>query len=497
MPLQSRTKVLFLPVIRGFYDRELTKTVKNAMRAAAETLGVDGIFPDDDAYTEGLIFRDQDVHAYYQAWKRDMSEIKAVLAFSSDFMWERSIQDTVRLLPEDVPVFLIVNNDVPEAMVNGETITDTLCGSISAAYNVRMLGRRILRTHRIDMTNAAVLQDALQENLQLADGIAAMTGMRIAMLGVNPSPFATTFVNQLEIFRVGMSLHTYELLDMWGDVMLGGETVAGRLGDIDLVNPIAKDDPRLPELRVGIEQLSLQLPATESLDVTLRCFLWLRDRYQRDFIDTGALHCWPEFKRFFGVNACTFAMLADVLLQRPLVCEVDVCHAIMCRLASALTGEPGVILDVNNNGWDPRVFNVFHCSQTPVNWLNDGTLREDGFVQGTICATPFTAVSAATTHDSFEATVFTGHFLSENPGIRGSSGWAFVPNMEEVLHAFETRGMHHFVAMKGCLPDAVADVLQFKGLNVLNAATTVPDLDEIELDLPKLEGSGACSRYHC
>ena len=353
-----RSKVLFLPVIRGFYDRSMTQEVKAAMRRASDELGVDGILPADDAYTEGLICKDSDVRSYWEAWRADLPDVKALIAFSSDFMQERAVMDTTRLLPEDVPAFLIVNNDDPAAQVKGEPVGDTLCGSLSVHHNFRMLGRR----------------------------------------------------------------------------------------------------------------------------------------FEQDFIDAGAIHCWGEFGRYFGIQSCSAVMLANLLLGKPVVCEVDACHAIMAKLANVMSGEPGVILDINNNGWDPRVFNVFHCSQTPPNWLIDrGEIAGKGIVQGLMQAVPFTAISAATSHDAFHATVFTGQFLSQDPGLRGSSGWAFVPNCQDVLKSVEETGIHHFVAMKGHRGAQVAAALRFKGLVVEDMSCEMPALEEIETELPSL-GASACGR---
>jgi len=487
-----RSKVLFLPVVRGMYDPSMTQAVKSALRAAAQELGVDAIFPADDAYTDGLVCKDRDVRAYWQTWSGQLADIKALIAFSSDFMDERSIMDTARLLPADAPVFLMVNNDDPQTQAAGGTVGDSLCGSLSVHHNLRMIGRSVTRSCRINMNDAALLETKLREYLTVIDGIEALRHLRVALLGVNPTSFATTFTNQLELFRLGFSLHTYELLDMWGSVVLGGQlsgqesTFDGELGQVNLIRPIRRDDPDLAGARERIASVGCKLSGPEEqLDRLARCFLWIERTFERDFIDAGAIHCWPEFARYFGARPCAAAMLANVLLDKPVVCEVDVCHAIMAKLARAMSGEPGVILDVNNNGWDPRVFNVFHCSQTPPSWLVDGgEITDEGTVTGVVRPVPFTGVSAATSSDAFHATVFAGHFLAEDPGRRGSSGWAFVPNCQNVLSAIEQHGIHHFVAMKGHRAAAVCDVLRFKGLVVNDMAAPVPPLHQIESELP-------------
>lgn len=100
---------------------------------------------------------------------------------------------------------------------------------------------------------------------------------------------------------------------------------------------------------------------------------------------------------------CTFASLSASLLGKPLVCETDICHTIMCRLAWAMTGEPGVILDLNNPGWDPRVSSLFHCSQTPAEWISGkGEIVERTIIEG-------------------------------DPNVGKGNGWAFIPNNQDVL----------------------------------------------------------------
>lgn len=496
----DRSKVLFLPVVRGFYDRSMTQAVKASLSSAAGRLGVDAIFPADDAYTEGLICKEHDVRAYWETWRACLADIKALIAFSSDFMDERSVMDTVRLLPDDVPVFLMVNNDDASAQVKGGSAGDGLCGSLSVHHNLRMLGRPMTRSCRIDMNDADTLKSTLSEYMTIVDGVETLRHMRVALLGVNPTPFATTFANQMELFRLGFSLHTYELLDLWGDVVLGGQLDGhGSLydapfGQVTLNHPVRRDDPRVAQAKERIAGVGCELPdSDQSLDLTARCLVWIEETFARDFIDAGAIHCWPEFGRYFGISPCAFAMLSNLLLDKPVVCEVDACHAIMAKLASVMSGEPGVVLDINNNGWDPRVFNVFHCSQTPVNWLLDGgAITDGGHVTGLVQAAPFTAISAATSSDAFHATVFTGQFLAEHPGERGSSGWAFVPNNQEVLEVIEATGIHHFVAMKGHMPREVCDVLRFKGLVVNDMSCDVPPLDTIQAELPKLDTERPC-----
>ncbi len=501
MPIAGkRSKVLFLPVIRGNYPASLTVEVKSRVREAAEELGIDGIFPADDLYTQGLIRSDEDVRGYWEAWRGDLSDIKALVAFSGDFMRERAIQDTVRLLPPDVPVFLIVNNDDPTAMESGK-VGDSLCGSLSVHHNLRMLGRRVVRSCRIDVHDHDFLRAFLAQYMLIIDGVECLRNMRIAMLGVNPEAFATTFANQMKLFELGFSLHPYELITLWGDTVLAREvadgetTYEGPFGKVQLWRPIGRDDGRVAEVKAGLAEIMDGLPEDDKVDVIARSFLWMQDTFAQDRIDAGAIHCWSEFSRFFGVAPCTAAMLSNLRLEKPVVCEQDVCHAIMAKLAWEMTGEPGVILDINNNGWDPRVFNVFHCSQTPPNWLaGPGKVGGWGSIEGRMAPEPFTAVSAATTSEEFVAVVFQGQMLRRPAGDRGSSGWAFVPNLQEVLKVIEQAGIHHFVAMKGHLGDEVADVLKFKGLVVADMSCDVDDLEDIEAELPAPDDEDASGR---
>jgi len=498
----NRTRVLFLPVVRGgAYDHGLTHAALATVRDAAAELGVHGIFPPQEVGAGGLIAQLSDVARYYEHWRGALSDIKALLVVSADFMCERAVQDTVRLLPPDVPVFLMVNNDRP-AEISRTTIGDSLCGSLSVHHNVRMLGRRIVRSCRIDMTDAGCVREFLARYVRIMDGAEALRNMRIAMVGVNPDAFATTFANQVKLFELGFSLFSYELLSLWGDTVLAAQLEPGRkkysgpLGEIALSRPIAKDDARVPDV---IEKLRDAVPGAPQdaarLQTIARCFLWIQDTFEADGIDAGAIHCWPEFSRYFGVAPCAVAMLANLLLRKPVVCEQDVCHAIVAGLAWPMTGEPGVILDVNNNGWEPRVFNVFHCSQTPPNWLaGPGRIGDWGGVEGDMAPVPFTGISAATTPDDFHAIVFHGQVLPDHIDNRGTNGWAFVPNLPQVLQAIEGSGIHHFVALKGHLGDEVADVLRFRGLSVENMAVEVARLEELE---GQLAAPGDVARRAC
>jgi L-fucose isomerase-like protein len=433
------------------------------------------------------------VRDYWQYWRTHISDIKALVVCSGDFMAERAIQETVRLLPQDVPLFMILCNDDPATMGQGND-GDSLCGSLSASHNVRMIGRRFTRMCRINTARSECLQGFLQEYLTIADGIECLRNMRLAMIGVNPNPFATTFTNQLKLFEIGFSLQTYELMTMWGDTVLaaqvpdGEKVYRGEFGEVQLWRPIARNDARIPDTVARIRELIDTLPDDSKVELIARVFLWLQDVFDQDMIDAGAIHCWPDMARFFGFAPCTYAMLANLLLRKPVVCEQDLCHAAMTKLAWALTGEAGAILDINNNGWTPQVFNVFHCSQTPVSWLKGPTAVSDwGAVEGLVAPTAFTAVSAATSADDFRATVFQGRMLNRSPAMRGSSGWAYVPNCQEVLKRIEDMGIHHVVFMKGHIGELLTDVLAFRGINVTDMSLPVAELEQIESELPEAD----------
>jgi L-fucose isomerase-like protein len=174
-------------------------------------------------------------------------------------------------------------------------------------------------------------------------------------------------------------------------------------------------------------------------------------------------------------------MLSNLLDSIPVVCEVDICHAVMAKLGAVLSGEPSVILDFNNSGWDPRVFLVFHCSQTPPNWLvNGGEIDKGGGVAGKMAPVPFTGIAAATTSDRAEAVIFSGHFLREPTSRGGSSGWAFVPNFPSVLKTIESHGIHHFVAIKGDVGEETEAILSNRGFEVFNLCECTGNLEEIE-----------------
>ncbi len=499
MPIvDNRNKILFLPVVRGNYPVALTQTVKAVARKAATALEIDAIFPDDDAYTKGVIQSDDDIRAYYDSWKTSLYDIKALVVFSGDFMRERVVQDTVRLLPEDVPVFLMVDNDRPDEMVKGK-MGDSLCGTFSVHHTVQMIGRELTGSCRIDARDEQTVTTFLDRYKRISDAIETMRNMRIALVGVNPTEFTTTFTNQLKLFELGFSIVPYELCTLWADTMVAkltdADSYSGDIGTVKFWKPIRQDDPRVEAAKAELAKLAKGPDDPEKLDKIARCYAWIQQLFESEHIDTGAIHCWSEFQRFYDMAPCTFAMMANLLLQKPLVCEGDICHAIMTKLAWPMTGEAGVILDINNNGWDSRVFNVFHCSQTPPTWMREeAKVGGWGSLEGRIAAIPFTGVSAKTTGDAFKATVFHGQFLSEDPGQRGSSGWAYVPNLPDVVKTMERDGIHHFVAMRGHCGADLATALAFRGIQVSDQSIDVEPLDEIPKVLPKLK-PGPCKVF--
>ena len=81
-----------------------------------------------------------------------------------------------------------------------------------------------------------------------------------------------------------------------------------------------------------------------------------------------------------------------------------------------------------------------------------------------------TAISAAEYEDAFKAVFAPGHFLG-GPSRTGANGWAFVPNLAEVIAAIEERGIHHFVAMKGLFGRQTVQALRFKGIDAVDCSS--------------------------
>ena len=427
-------------------------------------------------------------------------------------MEERGFQDTLRLLPDDVPAFRIFQNDNPSKM-DFENRGDAYCGALSMHHNARMIGRCVVSSRGIDMAQDQVMRDTMQEYLLTANGIESLRNMRVAMVGVNPVEFATTFTNQMELFRLGFSIHTYELLDLWGATVLAekqekhADSMNQAFPGLKPTNPITSSDPRVAETRKELDaKMGHGRIPDDKLDLMVRCMVWIKDIFERDAIDAGGIHCWTTFEQYFQIVPCTFASLAASLLGKPLVCETDICHAIMCRLGWEMTGEPGVILDLNNPGWDPRVSSLFHCSQTPAEWIsgkgeiveqtiiegdpNIGKGNAFGAVTGNLAPVPFTGISAATSTTSFDATVFQGRILKEEVDSFGANGWAFIPNNQDVLDVVHERGIHHCVIIKGHIGREVAKSLSFRGVNTVDLSVPVPSLAEIEKELGPVPKGG-------
>ena len=81
--VNNREKVLFLPLVRSFFNKELGRRAKKQMVDAASELGITGILPADDSYTDGSICSDDDVRAYFEVWRAEMSDIKAKVGKST------------------------------------------------------------------------------------------------------------------------------------------------------------------------------------------------------------------------------------------------------------------------------------------------------------------------------------------------------------------------------------------------------------------------------
>ncbi len=390
----------------------------------------------------------------------------------------------------DGPVMLVA---AAEQMADGlvEGRGDAYCGLLNASYNC---GLRGLRVHIPENPVATPAEAAARigEFVPVARVVLGVRALKIMSFGPRPQDFLACNAPVKPLYDLGVEVMENSELDFY-DIYRQAEGHPSTAA-------VIKDMER--ELGPGQDRVLLERLARLELALTDFCALNLgASRYA-----VFANKCWPSFEKYFGCVPC---YVNSRLASRgmPVACEVDLYGALSQYMATAASGSPATLLDINNSV--PRemyekagpvvadyraddLFMGFHCGNTPTVCLRDFCLKHQlimhrlmepgqtpditrGTLEGTLRPGPVTIFRLQGTADcALRAYAAQGEVLEMNPQSFGGIGVIAVPQMAR---------FYRHVLIGGQFPHHTAVAFSHAGRSLF-AATRLLGVDRVGYNQP-------------
>ncbi len=445
---------------RGFFPDHLCESGRKIILDVLERVGIHAVITPTDATNNGVIESLQEARLCADLFRENRDKIDGVLVTLPNFGDERAIANALRWSGLDVPVLIHAFQDVTDKMtiVNRR---DSFCGKMSVCNNLRQYGIRFSLTshHTMDPESNDFEKD-LQQFAATCRVVRSLQNVRLGQIGARPAAFNTVRFSEKLLERAGISVETLDLSELLGWIRQMGD------GEKAVEN-------KLDEMKAytRVEQIpSESLTKMAKLAVAIDRFI------KEQELSATAIQCWTSLEEFYGVVPCTaMSMMSNKLLAS--ACESDIAGTLSMYILQQASGRPAALLDWNNNyGTDPNKGVVFHCSNLPKAFFEEGHRMDNqeiiagtvgkentyGTIVGRISPGPFTYARVST--DDYEgiirAYVGEGEFTSDKMQTFGGYGVFEVPRLQKLLvyiceHGFE----HHVAATRARVANAISEAL--------------------------------------
>ncbi len=390
--------------------------------------------------------------------------LDGILVSLPNFGDEKGVADSIRLADVNVPILVQAYPDDLDQF-GLDRRRDAFCGKISVCNNLRQFGFKysLTRDHTVAVLNPRFREDLVQF-VQTCKVVRGLHRVRIGAVGARPNAFNTTRYSEKLFEHTGISTHTIDLSEVFGNAQQVADTDARVKTRIDQIHEYA-DTSAAP---------------AESLVRMAKFAIVLDDWMDSLSISATAIQCWSSLQKNFGVNVCTIMSMMSQRMM-PSACEVDIAGVISMYALQLASGRPSALVDWNNNyGGNPDKCVLFHCGNWATEFLPGAkmgtapilgtTLGEEntvGTLNGRTDAGPVT-IARVSTDDltgSISAYVAEGQFTDDPLTTFGSRAVVDVPGLPGLMHVICENGFEHHAAMsRSHCGNAVADALsRYKG----------------------------------
>lgn len=417
----------------------------------------------------------------YARWLRQQEGVGGVILAMPNFGDERGAVAGLR--DAGVPIFIQTEPDKIGQMSPADR-RDGFCGrcSITDNFYKYKIPFTTLSPHTLAMTDPR-FKDQIQYFDRVCRVANGMRRMKVGAIGARTSAFKTVRIDEDALETPGMSMETWDLLDVYAEMV--------KLGDDDLM---------LNEKRDFLREYS-QWPAgsENALESNARLGVVLDNIIESEGLDAISLRCWDELQKHKHLPYLDFSpcvLMSDYNNRGiPAACEVDVGNAIAMYGLRLASGNSAACLDWNNNfGDDPNKVILFHCGPVPQDMmaekgvidahriiLNATGNMSYGCNQGRIKPGEMVFASSRTANGELDFYLGTGRFTEDviEKDFFGCAGVARIPDLQKTLaHVCNEGHRHHVSATYGGRDAANAfhhALTNYRGFEVAR-----PQLEEIK-----------------
>lgn len=449
---------------RDFFPDVLVGEARRDLQRLFAAMSIEPVWLSPEEAKLGAVETWADAQRCGDLLRRNRERLDGILVCLPNFGDEKGVADSIRLADVRVPILVqACPDDLDQFGLDRRR--DAFCGKISVCNNLRQFGFKysLTRDHTVAISDARFGED-LAQFLQTCNVVRGLNRVRIGAVGARPNAFNTTRYSEKLFENAGISTHTIDLSEIFGE--------AARIGDAD------------PRLKQRIEQIHAYADAStapaESL-VRMARFAIVLDSWMDSLgLSATAIQCWSSLQKNFGVNVCTIMSMMSQRMM-PSACEVDIAGVISMYALQLASGRPSALVDWNNNyGGNPDKCVLFHCGNWATEFLPEAkmgtapilgtTLGEEntvGTLNGRTDSGPVT-IARVSTDDltgSIGAYVAEGRFTDDPLNTFGSRAVVDVPALPQLMHVICQQGFEHHAAMsRSHTADAAAEALsRYKG----------------------------------
>ncbi|MFH1707656.1 MAG: L-fucose/L-arabinose isomerase family protein [Planctomycetota bacterium] len=343
---------------RGFFPDHLVTSGRAALLGALKTLGHTAVLLGEKDTNKGAVESYSDAMKCADLFNRHGDRIDGVIVSLPNFGDEKAVANTLKALKSRVPVLVHAEPDDISRMQMGQR-RDSFCGKISVCNNLMQYGIPFTNTtlHTEGIASDTGVQD-LRYFAAVCRVVKGLKQARFGAIGARTAPFNTVRYSEKILEGHGISVETLDLSEVIGR--------ANRLpkGSNDL-------KAKIREITGYCDSRCVTKPA---MDRMARFLLVVENWIKDQGLDATAIQCWTSLQENYGIVPCTvMSLMSNKGL--PSACEVDITGTLSMYALQLAAGRPAAILDWNNNyGNDPDKTVLFHCSNIPVDMLNQARI---------------------------------------------------------------------------------------------------------------------------
>lgn len=441
---------------RGFFPGEVIASAREEMCRAVRENGFDYIIMDEELTRFGAVETIAEGQLYHKFLEEHRGEYDGVILSLPNFGDENGA--AVALADAGVPILVQAYPD-EKGKMDFSGRRDALCGKIAMCNVLRQCGLKYTLTKEATVfPGSESFAKDLEKFAAVCRVVRRLRKMNVGAIGARTTAFKTVRIDEIAMQRTGINVETIDLSVVFeymdhADEMLLEEKKKAYVAAANFGNYPPEKLENIARLGVAVDRLI--------------------DEFQ---LQAVGIRCWNEFETKYGIAPC---LVLSELNERgiPAACELDINNAVMMYAMQEASGQPVMLLDVNNNYHEePDKSIMFHCSAIPGSFF-DGEARIGehlmfkktfgegsgvGIVNGKVRSGKATMGSFKTEDGKLHA--FTSDItLTEDEIEEAFFGCGVVAqsdNMREILAYMLENGYRHHVAIaKGQWAEAVCEAM--------------------------------------